>query len=150
FKRSSGGTVSFKALATGKNGPITIVPPNPGTGGCVLFTIVAGDRYHMLFDSQHDIIKKNDAKTFLIKNAGGGQPGHCPGVGGGSTTTTTSTTSTTTTTTTSTSTTTTTIGGTTTTTVPGAFTKLSLSVTPGTSNCGGAGLVTPPAAPLDG
>src|SRR5579871_6953442 len=65
FKRSSGGTVSFKALATGKNGPITIVPPNPGTGGCVLFTIVAGDRYHMLFDSQHDIIKKNDAKTFL-------------------------------------------------------------------------------------
>ena len=102
LKKSKSGTVQFKALAVAKNGAVNVVPPNPGTGGCILFEIVGGDRYHMRFDASA-VSKKNDPKTFLIKSPT--DRGFCPLP---TTTTSTSSTSTTTSSTTTTTTSTTT------------------------------------------
>jgi len=66
--KSASGTFQIKVTVVGKNGSIYLVPPNPGTGGCILFTIPDGDRYHVLFGSG-SVIKRNDAKRFLIKDA---------------------------------------------------------------------------------
>ena len=100
IKLSGGGTFQIKAVALGKNGPINVLPPNPGLGGCALFEINGGDRYHMLFVL--GTVKKDDIKTFMIKDPAA--EGFCPGV---PLVTTTTSTSTSTTTSTSSSTTTT-------------------------------------------
>src|SRR5262245_44533865 len=41
----------IKVMANGKLGPIALVPPNPGSSGCVLFTIPGGDSYSVQFAS---------------------------------------------------------------------------------------------------
>ena len=57
-------------MVLGKSGGITLTPPNPGIDGCVLLAINDGDRYHILLPGvPNSTIPKNDAKTFLIKNA---------------------------------------------------------------------------------
>ncbi len=98
IRRSTSGTFTMQAKVQAKNGPVTVVPPNPGTSGCVALKLglaaAAGDRYSLQFgvDSQ---IKNVDSRLFKAK-----KPlfeGVCPG--GGPTTTTTTPTSTTTTTT---------------------------------------------------
>lgn len=43
------GTFQLKASASGKIGPIGLLPPNPGTSGCVLLEIAGGDSYSVLF-----------------------------------------------------------------------------------------------------
>lgn len=93
LKRSASGAFSIKAKVAAKNGPVNVVPPNPGTSGCVALKLgigAAGDRYSLQFgpDSQ---IKNSGAKLFKAKKPT--LEGVCPG--GGPTTTTTSTTSTT-------------------------------------------------------
>src|SRR5262249_60328005 len=65
-----GGKFQLKAGAVGKLGPISLVPPNPGTSGCLLFEIGGGDRYHVLF-GPGSTIKTNDAKTFVMKEPPG-------------------------------------------------------------------------------
>src|SRR5258705_10108776 len=44
-----GGVFQIKITVDGKLGPVAVVPPNPGTGGCVLLTIVGGDSYSVQF-----------------------------------------------------------------------------------------------------
>lgn len=98
IRRSPSGVFTMKAKVQGKNGPVTVIPPNPGTSGCVALKLgVAGpgDRYSLQFgvDSQ---IKNVDSRLFKAK-----KPlfeGVCPGGGPTTTTTTTPTTSTTSTT----------------------------------------------------
>jgi hypothetical protein len=89
--KSSSGTFQIKAVAQAKSVPIALVPPDPGTSACMLFEINGGDRYHVLFPpASNSSIKKNDAKTFQIRDAL--TEGLCPAT----VTTTTSTTTTTT------------------------------------------------------
>jgi len=60
----------LKAAVSGKNGGIALTPPNPGIDACLRFEIAGGDRYEVLFPAIPDAtIKKNDAKTFLVKAA---------------------------------------------------------------------------------
>jgi hypothetical protein len=106
------GTFAIKAKAVGKNGLITVVPPNPGTGGCVRLAIVNGDTYHALFGAGSQI-RRNDARVFVVKKPT--TQGFCPATGTTTTTTATatSTTATSTSTTTAAPTSTTTGSGTT-------------------------------------
>jgi hypothetical protein len=114
IKRTPSGKFSIKAKITGKNGTVDVVPPNPGTSGCVALKIgegntATGDRYSISFGPDSNI-KNTGSKLFKAKKPS--IQAVCPG--GGSTTTTTtspSTTSTSTTTTPSSSTTTTTMYG---------------------------------------
>ncbi len=67
IKRSASGAFTIKAKVAAKNGPVDVVPPNPGTSGCVALKLGigggAGDRYSLQFgpDSQ---IKNSGAKLF--------------------------------------------------------------------------------------
>jgi hypothetical protein len=110
-----GGAFRIKASITGKNGPVSIVPPDPGTSACVAVQLgvngTSGDRYSVQFGSESRITNK-DATLFRATKPR--NEGECPS--GVATTTTTSTTSTTSTTTTTTSTTSSTTTTTTTTT----------------------------------
>lgn len=111
------GVFQITAVAQGKLGTISVLPPNAGTGGCVTLEIGGGDAYSVLFAGA---VTNKSAKLFKVAKVT--QEGVCRVA----TTTTTITTSTslptdTTTTTppaTSTTTTTTTGGSTTSTTMP--------------------------------
>ena len=39
----------FKAIVDGKNGPVEVLPPDPGTDGGAIFTITGGDAYCFAF-----------------------------------------------------------------------------------------------------
>ena len=43
------GVFTLKVAIDGRLGTVDLVPPNPGTGGCVLFTIGGGDSYSVQF-----------------------------------------------------------------------------------------------------
>jgi hypothetical protein len=138
IKRSNSGVFQIKVVAQAKNSPIALVPPNPGSAACILFEIGEGDRYHILLPpAPGSSIKKNDTKTFQIKDAL--TEGLCPETVTTTTPTSSSTTSTTsTTTTTSTTSSTTTTTTTTTTTQPpcgGVFPACAGSCPPGL-HCG--------------
>jgi len=47
--RSSAGNFSIRASVKGKYGAIAVLPPNPGTDGCLALTITGGDRYSVAF-----------------------------------------------------------------------------------------------------
>jgi hypothetical protein len=49
MKKAPSGVFSIKTVLTGKNGLILVVPPNPGTGGCMLLGINGGDTYSVSF-----------------------------------------------------------------------------------------------------
>ncbi len=68
IKLSGSGTIQVKVVLLGKNGPITLLPPNLGTSACMAFKITNGDVYHVLLGAG-STIKKNDAKTFQLKDA---------------------------------------------------------------------------------
>jgi len=111
------GTFSIKVSVSGKNGPISILPPDPGTSACLSIQLgvdgTSGDRYSVEFGPDSKITNKD---ATLFKATKPVTEGVCPS---GPTTTTTSTSSTTTTaaptTTTAAPTTTTTVATTTTT-----------------------------------
>jgi predicted esterase len=84
-----GGVFQIKIKVDGKDGPVAVVPPNPGTDGCALLTIIGGDSYSVQFASGQ--VKNDGATLFKITQPTG--EGSCV------TTTTTSTTTSTTTTT---------------------------------------------------
>jgi hypothetical protein len=70
IKRSNSGTFQIKVVALAKNSAISLVPPNPGTSACLVFAIGGGDRYHVLLPPvPNSAVKKNDVKTFQIKDA---------------------------------------------------------------------------------
>jgi acetyl esterase/lipase len=94
-----GGVFQIKVAVEGRLGPVAVVPPNPGTDGCVLFTVIGGDSYSVRFAGG----RVTNRGSLLFKVARPTSAGSCLPP----TTTTTSTTSTTTTTTTTSTTTTT-------------------------------------------
>ncbi len=113
--KAKNGSFSIKASLSGKNGPIAIVPPNPGTDACLALQLgvdgTSGDRYSVQFGPESKITNKGDV---LFKATKPVNEGVCPGGPPTTTTTAPPTTTTTapptTTTTTTTSTTTTTMG----------------------------------------
>ena len=91
-KKSGSGTFSIKVSIRGKNGPVTVVPPNPGTDGYLTLELGGGgDRYCVHFGSDGTVINRN-ATLFKVRNP------RLEGCPGGASTTTSSTSSTTTTT----------------------------------------------------
>lgn len=48
-KKSARGVFQIKTVVSGKLAPVAVVPPNPGTDGCLLFAIVGGDSYSVQF-----------------------------------------------------------------------------------------------------
>jgi hypothetical protein len=117
IKKSANGAFSIKVKLAGKNGTISVVPPNPGTSGCLALKIPQsaslGDRYSVAFGPESKI-KNVDAKVFSANKPT--NEGICPLV----VVTTTTTTTTTTTVATSSSTTTTHASSTTTTSMYGS------------------------------
>src|SRR5262249_506866 len=110
-----GGKFSIKVSVTGKNGAVSILPPDPGTSACVAIRLGTGDRYSVQFGPDSKISNKDGTSFKATKPV---NQGDCPS---GSTTTTTSPSTTTTlATTTTTMATTTTISSTTTTTIYGS------------------------------
>ena len=102
IKRSPKGSFTIKMSISGKNGTVTITPPNPGTSACFALDLgidplAAGDRYNVLFGPESTITNKDGT---LFKASKPELEGLCPPVG--PTTTTSSSTSTTTTSSTST------------------------------------------------
>jgi len=61
IKRSASGNFVLKAVLLGKGGPITVLPPNPGTEAFVTLDLSGGDRYCMQYGG---------AVGGLIKNVG--------------------------------------------------------------------------------
>jgi hypothetical protein len=122
IKKSKKGVFTLSFNAQGKYGPVSVVPPDPGEGGCVLLELTGGDSYSVRFaPGDGKVTNKNG----LFKVTNPADQGTC--VTAPTTTSTTVVTTTTTITTTSstpttivttTSTTTTTIGTTSTTTTP--------------------------------
>src|SRR5262245_44889188 len=78
IKKSAGGTFTIKVVASGKHGALLVTPPDPGSSGCVRIDLDAGAvRYHVLLPPEPDaVVKKNDATSFLIKDAE--HEGTCP------------------------------------------------------------------------
>lgn len=68
IKKSPSGTFVIKVSILGKNGPLALTPPNPGSAACMRLDVVGGDRYHVFAStSLNFVIKKNDQKTFQMK-----------------------------------------------------------------------------------
>ncbi len=95
IRRSPSGSFVMKVAASGKNGPLAIVPPNPGTDACVALQLgvdgTSGDRYSIQFGPESKITNDGDrifkAKHPLVE-------GVCPTIVTTTTTTTTSSSST--------------------------------------------------------
>jgi hypothetical protein len=60
------GVFQLKVTVDGKLGPIGVVPPNPGSDGCVLLTITGGDSYSVRFASGR-VTNKEDALFKVVK-----------------------------------------------------------------------------------
>jgi hypothetical protein len=70
--KSTKGLLQLKASITGKLGTVSLVPPNPGTVGCVLLTLNGGDSYSVRFA---DGTRTNTATAFkMVKPS---QAGSC-------------------------------------------------------------------------
>ena len=68
------GRFLINVLAVGKNGLISLLPPDPGTGGCFALRIKGGDRYSVEFGETSEL--KNRSKLFQAKKPGA--EGVCP------------------------------------------------------------------------
>jgi hypothetical protein len=76
IKKNTDGTFSIKVSITGKNGPVNVVPPNPGTDGWVTLQLGGGgDRYCVLFGADGTVTNKNGS-LFKVR---GPQTEGCPG-----------------------------------------------------------------------
>jgi hypothetical protein len=49
IKKSPSGNFTVKAVITGKNGTISVLPPNPGTDSCCRLDLTGGDTYSVAF-----------------------------------------------------------------------------------------------------
>src|SRR5262245_16371161 len=135
IKRTPSGNFSIKAKISGKNGNVDVVPPNPGTSGCMALTlsnasVTPGDRYSVQFGPDSQIKNKAD-KLFSAKKPT--LEGTCPTGPSTTTTTTIATTTTTVATTTTTIATTTTTIATTTTTIATTTTTVATTTTTSTT-----------------
>ena len=55
------------AKALGKNGPLDLVPPDPGTEASMVLTITGSVRYCVKFGTD-GIVRNRDAEVFEVKN----------------------------------------------------------------------------------
>lgn len=92
IKKSGGGVFQIKVSGSGKVAPLTVLPPNTGTDGCILLQIGGGDSYSVRFAPLDGIITNKGPLQYSHKKPSG--EATCV-----TTTTTTTTTSSTTTTT---------------------------------------------------
>jgi len=152
IKKSGSGKFSIKVSLTGKSGPISIVPPNPGTDACIALQLGSGDRYSVQFGPEPNGKVTNKGDT-LFKVTKPVTEGICPGQGTTTTTapptTTTSTTASTTTTAPTTTTTSTTASTTTTTAPTTTTTSTTASTTTTTSSTTTTTMASPSSAFLD-
>jgi hypothetical protein len=65
--RSPSGSFAIKVALKGKYGMVAVVPPNPGTDGCLALTIDGGDRYSVAYGSE-STIKNQGTKLFSAKH----------------------------------------------------------------------------------
>jgi predicted esterase len=70
IKRTNG-VFQIKMKIDGGLGPVGVVPPNPGSGGCVLFTINGGDSYSVEFASG-DVLNGGAAVFKIVRPTGEG------------------------------------------------------------------------------
>jgi len=126
IKLTASGAFTMKAVIEGKNGPVDVVPPNPGTSGCMALSLGAGDRYSVRF-ADGDL--KNSPVLFKVSKPT--TEGVCPAVVEPTTTSTSTSTTTSSSTSTSTSSTT---SSTSTTTSTSTSTSTSSSTTTSTSS----------------
>src|SRR5262245_34764033 len=73
IKKAPSGVFSIKVVAVGKNGPIFVTPPNPGTNSCVLLALNGGDTYSVKFGlGDGEVTNKDGAlyKQKKVKNEG--------------------------------------------------------------------------------
>jgi len=66
IQRTSSGNFSISVAVNAKFGTVNVVPPNPGTDGCVALTLGGGDRYSIAFGVQ-SLVKNNGTKLFAAK-----------------------------------------------------------------------------------
>jgi hypothetical protein len=66
LRNHAGGALRLAVKIAGTNGGLAVVPPNPGTDGCVVLSIVDGDRYSVAFGATASVTT-NNAKTLLMK-----------------------------------------------------------------------------------
>jgi hypothetical protein len=66
IKRTRNGKFLMKALATGKNGTVAVLPPDPGTDACALLLLAGGDSYSVRFGPDSQITNK-DGRLFKAK-----------------------------------------------------------------------------------
>jgi len=86
--KTPSGIFTMKIQIQGKNGPLDVVPPNPGTDAAITLALGGGDRYCLKFGPDAQVVN-HDAELFTVRHP---QSEDCPG---GAVTTTTSTTTTT-------------------------------------------------------
>jgi hypothetical protein len=67
IKKSSGGQFSIKAVALGKLGTVTLVPPNPGTNSCVILDLGGGVTYSVKFGPGDGVIQNKGATLYKQK-----------------------------------------------------------------------------------
>ena len=91
IRKTPSGVFNIKVTVKGKNGPVNVLPPNPGTDGYVTLTIGSGDRYCVQFGPDGTVNNKNGSLFKVRRPTLEG----CPGGASTTTTTSTSTTSTT-------------------------------------------------------
>ena len=66
IKKTGSGTFLLKIKGTGKVFPVSVVPPNLGTSGCILLEIGgAGDSYSVAFTT--GIVTNKDTRLFKVK-----------------------------------------------------------------------------------
>jgi len=87
IKKSPNGNFAIRAVVSGKLGPISVLPPNPGTNGCVQLRLNGGDSYSVAFLAGDGIVINDGAALYKHKKVT--LEGSC---GATTTTTTTSTT----------------------------------------------------------
>ncbi len=74
IKKNTDGAFSIKVSVIGKNGPVNVLPPNPGTDGWLTLELGSGDRYCVLFGADGTVINKNGT-LFKVR---GPQAEGCP------------------------------------------------------------------------
>lgn len=65
-KRTPSSKFIMKLIVLGKNGPMFVFPPNPGSSGCVAISLGGGDRYSVQFGSE-SLLTNNGDKLFRAK-----------------------------------------------------------------------------------
>ncbi len=71
IKKSGSGVFQIKVSGSGKLSPLTVLPPNPGTNGCVLLELTGGDSYSVQFGALDGIISNKGALQYSHKKVSG-------------------------------------------------------------------------------